>query len=77
MMETASLLFLEGYMATIYEKFEMRGVHYVEIHFKVTPFAGDLIVHCFKDGVEISREAYGVAKTECRKLWMAADKDFC
>ncbi|MDR1073512.1 MAG: hypothetical protein LBL45_07545 [Treponema sp.] len=59
-------------MATIYERFEMRGVHYVEIHFKATPFAGDLTVHCFKDGVEISGAAYQEAKSEYRKLWMAA-----
>jgi hypothetical protein len=59
-------------MATIHEQFNMRGVHYVEIHFKVTPFFKDLIVHCFRDGVEISREAYEEAKAEYRKLWMAA-----
>jgi hypothetical protein len=59
-------------MAAIYERFEMLGVHYVEIHFKATPFAGDLTVHCFKDGVEISGAAYQEAKSEYRKLWMVA-----
>jgi hypothetical protein len=59
-------------MATIHEKFEIKGIHYVEIHFKVTPFLKDLIIHCFRDGVEISQSAYQEAKAEYKKLWMAA-----
>jgi hypothetical protein len=65
---------MEAKMATIHEQFNMRGVHYTEIHFKVTPFLKDLIVHCFRDGVEISQEAYAEAKTEYRELWIAAHR---
>jgi hypothetical protein len=61
-------------MATIHEQFNMRGVHYVEIHFKVSPFLKDLIVHCFRDGVEISQAVYQDAKAEYRKLWMDANR---
>jgi hypothetical protein len=59
-------------MATIHEKWEMLGVHYVEIHFKVSPFARDLIIHYFENGIEISRSEYEQAKAEYRKLWNAA-----
>jgi hypothetical protein len=59
-------------MATIHEKFEIQGVHYVEIHFKVTPFLKDLIVHCYRNGVEISRAAYQEAHAEYKRLWVAA-----
>jgi hypothetical protein len=59
-------------MAIIHEKFEMLGVHYVVIHFKVSPFAKDLIVRYFENGIEISRSEYEEAKAEDRKLWKAA-----
>jgi hypothetical protein len=61
-------------MAHIHKQFNMQGVQYEEIHFKLTAFAKDLIAHCFRDGVEISREAYEEAKAEYRKLWMAAHR---
>ncbi|MDR1251495.1 MAG: hypothetical protein LBK62_04950 [Treponema sp.] len=59
-------------MATIHERFEMRGVHYTEIHFKVTPFARDLITHCYRNGKEISAADYQTAKAEYKRVWSAA-----
>lgn len=59
-------------MATIHERFDMRGVHYTEIHFKVTPLARDLITRFYRDGVEISAEGYQNAKAEYKRLWSAA-----
>jgi hypothetical protein len=63
---------LEKHMATIHERFEMRGVHFTEIHFKVTPFARDLIIRCYRDGEEISAADYQTAKAEYKRLWTAA-----
>jgi hypothetical protein len=59
-------------MAIIHEKWEMLGVHYVVIHFKVSPFARDIIVRYFENGIEISRTEYEAAKAEYKKLWKAA-----
>jgi hypothetical protein len=61
-------------MPNIHEKFDMRGVIYCDIHFKVTPFARDLVSHCFKNGVEISRAVYEEAKAEYRKLQMVSNR---
>jgi hypothetical protein len=59
-------------MATIHERFEMRGVHYTEIHFKVTPFARDLITRCYRNGEEISAADYQAAKAEYKRAWSVA-----
>jgi hypothetical protein len=59
-------------MATIHERFEMQGVHYVEIHFKVTPLARDLIIRCYRNGEEISAADYQTAKAEYKRMWSAA-----
>jgi hypothetical protein len=50
----------------------MRGVHYTEIHFKVTPFARDLITRFYRGGIEISAADYQTAKAEYKRLWSAA-----
>jgi hypothetical protein len=59
-------------MATIHERFEMRGVHYVEIHFKVTPLARGLIARCHRNGEEIGAADYQTAKAEYKRVWSAA-----
>jgi hypothetical protein len=59
-------------MATIQEQFEMRGVHYAKIHFKVTPFARDLIIRCYRNGEEIGAADYRTAKDEYKQAWLAA-----
>jgi hypothetical protein len=59
-------------MATIHEQFEMRGVHYAEIHFKVMPFARDLIIRCYRNGEEIGAADYQAAKAEYKRVWSAA-----
>jgi hypothetical protein len=61
-------------MPVIFERFEILGVNYVEIHFKVTPFARDLIIHRYRDGVEIDRAAYEEAGAEYRRLMKAAGR---
>jgi hypothetical protein len=61
-------------MVTIHEQFNMQGVHYAEIHFKVTPLAKDLIIHYFRDGLEISKSAYEAGKSEYKKIWLAANR---
>jgi hypothetical protein len=58
----------------IHEKFRIQGVLYCEIHFKYVPLARDLIVHCYKNGVEISKNQYEIAKEEHKRLWIAARK---
>jgi hypothetical protein len=63
---------LEKHMATIHERFEMRGVHFTVIHFKVTPLARDLITRCYRDGMEISAADYESNKSEYKRLWSAA-----
>jgi hypothetical protein len=59
-------------MAIIHERFDMRGVFYTEIHFKVTPLARDLITRFYRDGIEINAEDYQGAKAEYKRLWSAA-----
>ncbi|MDR2631073.1 MAG: hypothetical protein LBC60_09140 [Spirochaetaceae bacterium] len=59
-------------MATIHEQFEMQGVYYVEIHFKVTPPAQDLITRFYRNGEEIGAADYRAAKAEYKRVWSAA-----
>lgn len=59
-------------MATIHERFEMQGVHFTEMHFKVTPFARDLITRFYRNGEEISAADYQSAKAAYKQLWRTA-----
>ena len=58
----------------IHEKFEIQGVLYCEIHFKVTPFVRDLITHYFRNGVEINEYQYKIGQAEHKRLWNLARK---
>jgi hypothetical protein len=50
----------------------MQGVHFTEMHFKVTPFARDLITRFYRNGEEISAADYQSAKAAYKQLWRTA-----